>query len=360
MAIIFMDSFDHYATANVGQKYAYVNGDAVTISVGGGRRGTSALYLTNNDSVAMSLPRTPSTVILGVAMMRVGGYYLPAAPSVIRFNNDPAGVQHCYLGFDASYRLYVARGSTTLATGTTIIEMNKWYYLEFKVKIHDTLGTVQLRLNGVNDFTPLTGQDTSNGSPSTLTSISIGPTNVGATYFDDLYVCDDTGGSNDNFLGDTAITYCAPSGSGVRTNFTPYTLTNWQNVDDATPNDNDYNSSNVVGATDLFAMPDIGNGTVHGVQSVLRYKKDDAGSRTVQPVFYRADVDDGGDPPPSMTSRWYRGTKTSAYDSFWGSYQILDTSPLSGLSWTKDEINALQYGYAVGDAAMFTIDAKLV
>jgi hypothetical protein len=131
-------------------------------------------------------------------------------------------------------------------------------------------------------------------------------------------------------------------------------------VDELTNPDAEYNSSDVVGATDLFAMPNIGNGLVHGVQSVLRYKKDDAGFRTVQPVFYRADVDDGGDPPPSTTPRWYGGTKVPVFDTFVGSTQMLATSPLSGLAWTKDEINALQFGYAVGDAAMFTIDATVV
>jgi len=280
---------------------------------------------------------------------------------ILIFRNDASNL--VTLSLTSVGRLAVVRGDynsgALLGTSIDNLLINVYYYIEVKIVSHSTAGSVVVRVNGV-EWLNLTDQNTTSTSVNSI-GWFYNPSGFQAftVDIDDIYVLD-TSGTNNNFLGDTRVQYLAPSGAGIRTNFTPLSSTNWSNVDDATPNDNDYNSSSVVGATDLFAMPDIGNGLVHGVQTVLRYKKDDAGFRTVQPVLYRADVDDGGLPPPSTTPRWYRGTKVPVYDTFAGSTQVLDTSPLSGLSWTKDEINALQFGYAVGDAAMFTIDAKLV
>jgi hypothetical protein len=106
---------------------------------------------------------------------------------------------------------------------------------------------------------------------------------------------------------------------------------------------------------DLFTMSDLaGNGLIRGVQTISRVKKDDAGFRKAEPVFHKASG-------LGETTRWYQGRVEPVGDTFgYFALQVFETSPDTGVAWTVDEVNALQYGYAVGDAGMFTLDAKLV
>ena len=358
MAIIFMDSFDQSLSAYPKWDY-HANGGIAT----GGRYGNKAYisgYSGNPSFLQKNYLNAGSSGSFGFAMydMANGMQASDKVGAVVE-----SGSNHLYVANESIYPilLSVYRGDgTKLGTGTATFPKQLWAHVELTYTIGDAPnGSFTLRINGIVSCSG-SGIDTRNGGSGAVDGIAFfAPTmdGGGSIWFDDVYIS--TGATP---LGDLRVQYLAPSGAGVRTNFTPLSGSNWSNVDESlgTPNDADYNSSNVVGATDLFAMPDIGNGVVHGVQTVLRYRKDDAGFRTVQPALYRADVDDGGLPPPSTTPRWYRGTKMPVYDTFAGSTQMLATSPLSGLSWTKDEINALQFGYAVGDAAMFTIDAKLV
>ena len=112
---------------------------------------------------------------------------------------------------------------------------------------------------------------------------------------------------------------------------------------------------NQPGAMDLFTMADLaGSGLVRGVQAISRAKKDDAGFRKASPVFYKASGLGG-------TARFYKGSQVPVLDSFSNlPLQMFNTSPDTGVAWTVDEVNALQCGYAVGDAGMFTLDAKVV
>jgi hypothetical protein len=354
MAIIFMDSFDHYSS--ILQRWDYANNVYIStgrFGNGGWARGISA----NPTSIYKAGLTSSSDGTLGFAFYD-DNEGMQAGNKIVGVWED--GTTHLYVANETVYPilLSVYRGDgTKIGTGTISFPKVTWAHVELTYVIGDApVGSFQLRINGIVSCSG-SSIDTRNSGTGIVNGLQFyAPTANGSQgiRFDDVYLA--TGATP---LGDLRVQYITPSGPGIRTNFTPLSGSNWANVDETTANDNDYNSSNVVGATDLFSMPDLGNVSVHGVQTVLRYQKDDAGSRTVQPVFYRADVDDGGT-PPSTTPRWYRGTKVPVYDTFAGSTQLFATSPLSGLSWTKDEINALQFGYAVGDAAMFTIDAKLV
>ena len=355
MAIVFMDSFDHSSSAF--PKWDYAN----NTNMQAGRFG-NAVRLRGVGGSTIGLSK--SNLSIGSSGTLGFGFY--DEPTGMNTGNRQAiiregSTEHLYLANETIYpiRLSVYRGDgTKLGTGTITFPKSAWVHIELTYTIGDAPnGSFELRINGVLSCSG-SGIDTRNGGSSGVSDgvAFVSPNWDGSwgSLLDDVYVA-----SGATPLGDLRVQYLAPTGPGVRTQFTPSTGANWSTVDDATPADGDYNQSNVVSAMDLFSMPDIGNYVVQGVQTVLRHKKDDAGFRTIQPVLYRADVDDGGT-PPSSTPRWYRGTQVSAYDTFVGSTQMLATSPLSGLSWTRDEINALQFGYAVGEASMFTLDAKVV
>ena len=357
MAIIFMDSFDHYATAQAGAKYTGgFNGNIGAI----GRFGTNGYYRGGNEAAARPIGNIP-VVIVGCAFQDT---ILPSgsgerAPAFTFFQG---GEHQVSISMEAGGYLVARRGTisgTAIATSTTQFSGATWYYIEIKIKFHGSTGTLDMNVNGVADAGfAKTGLNTIVSANAWIDTVRLGGNQYGqvpgSLYYDDVYICD-TNGPNNIFLGDIRVEYLVPNGSGVKTQFTPSTGSNWQTVDELSPSDADYNSASILGAMDLFGMTNmVGNGLVRGVQTILRGKKDDAGFRRVKPAFYKASG--SGD-----TDRFYQGSQYPVGDSLdYGTPQVFNTSPDTGVAWTVDEVNALQYGYAVGDAGMFTLYAKLV
>lgn len=366
MAIIFMDSFDHYSDADYNKKWTGKVGASDSTSINGshGRFGTSGIYgqsgRQDGSFYKNDLPSS-QVYIVGCAY----AYLQDPGTNQIWTIRDMS-TSHISLRIDSTRKLYVYNHATSSSSSysSVILTISSWYYIEMKVKIDSTNGGVWVKVNGIDQIklgayadTPM-GLDTLNGSGSAIANSVVFGSSGGSSFSwhgDDIYVCDDSGSVNKDFLGDIRVEYLVPTGAGVKTQFTPSTGSNWQTVDEVTPSDTDYNSSSTLGAMDLFGMKNLaGNGLVYGVQTVLQSKKDDAGFRRVKPAFFKAGGIGG-------TDRYYMGTQSPVSDTFdLAPTQIFATSPDTGVVWTVDEVNALQYGYAVGDAGMFTLDAKLV
>jgi hypothetical protein len=355
MAILFMDSFDHYT--DVYQKYVS-SAEAVIEVSANARYGPGCLIPgTYKRGCLRSRSLTPSsTFIVGFAYKSNAW----GADSAIMSLREGTTTHINLRLLNGTRQWQVDRPGTVLGTSTVQFATQTWQYIEIKATIHDTAGSFELRQNGITILSG-TNVDTRNGGTGLLDEIYIWDTggadnreNNGA-YLDDLYVCNTAGSVGNDFLGDTRIEYLAPTGAGTRTGFTPSAGSNWSNVDEVPASDTDYNSANTPGAMDLFQMANLsGNGLVRGVQTISRAKKDDAGFRKFKPAFFKASG-------LGSTDRWYTGTQVPVSDSYaFLPMQLLATSPDTGAAWTVDEINAIQYGYAVGDAGMFTIDARLV
>lgn len=265
---------------------------------------------------------------------------------------------HVNVGWDKStLQLVATRGATEIArsTASNLFQTSTWLFMEVKVVIHDTNGSVLVKIGGITHI-DATGLDTRNGGTSgVITHIVLGS---GCTdynlksYFDDFMYGNGTSEPSSP-PGDARVEYLVPIADGAKIQFTPSTGTNWGNVDEySPPSDTDYNWSSEVGATDLFSMSNLsGNGIVHGVQPVVRSAKDDAGYRLVKPVFYKP-IGQGD------TIRLYSDAApaSSVGDSFAYSRAILLTSPDTSSAWTVEEIADLQFGYAVGGGSQFSLD----
>jgi hypothetical protein len=221
-------------------------------------------------------------------------------------------------------------------------------YVEWKVLIHPTAGTVDVRVNGVAVAgLSLTNQVTRNSAASQWTSIVLGifdsvsntTTAPGATLFmdfDDLYVLDGTGAAPWNgFLGDCRVDALYPTAPGATTGWTPSAGANWQCVDETAPNDDtDFTSATASPAKDTFVVQDapVAGAVVYGVQHCFNVKKMDAGAATIAPVVRHSGTDFvGADLAPATTYAYVT--------------QIAQTNPGTGTQWTAVGFNAAEFGY---------------
>lgn len=351
MALLFMDSFDHYVTADFAAKWTGLtsNSGSYTISAGNGRAGTASFRGgTLNNSISQHgylaktlAPVDPTTFIVGVR------YRMSGVPDTLAsiFAFQDAGTDQISIAITNAGAVRVLRGATNgTALGTTAaaIANNTYVYLEVKVLIHPSAGTVDVRLNGISALS-LTGQNTRATANAAWSNFRLGVNvhashgwNVGSVDFDDLYVLDGSGAApQNNFLGDCRCDPRLVTAAGATTGWTPSTGANWQNVDDAAPNgDTDYNLAASVGLTDTFVVQDapVAGATIYGVQHGLNMKKLDAGACTVAPVVRHSGVDYvGADLAPGLAYAY--------------GLQIAQVNPGTGAQWTEAGFNAAEFGY---------------
>lgn len=340
MTLLFADGFDHYATTDVTKKWNLVyntTNPAITSSVG--RRGSGAYVATSFHGTVKTLPSSSATMILGIA-------FKPSAfQGYTIFSFAEGSTLHLSVVLETSGKISIKRGiynGTNLATSATTLSTGTWYYLELKATINDTTGATELRINGVADANlTLTGVDTRNGGTSgVVDTIAIGQYTSGIGSFgsyDDLYVCDSSGSTNNNFLGDVRIDTLLPTGDGNYTQFTPSTgSSHYALVDESTPNTTDYNSDATSGDRDSYTFPDLTalvSQTVYAVQINAAALKSDSGSRSLGTMSRLSGTDKDGSGAALGTSQVYVR-------------EIQETDPASA-AWTEANVNAAEFGVKV-------------
>jgi hypothetical protein len=179
MALIFCDGFDHYATAQLFEKWNSGGGNIVS----GGRDG-QGLNVSDNYFVGKNLPSNASTLIVGCAFNQstTGNRLLLFADtgnaqcSVIC---NPDGSLGALDAFD-----------TVLGTSAPgIAYADTFQYLEAKITFASS-GSVDIHLDGISVLS-LSGVNTSAGTGNAYANIVELYAN-GSVIFDDSYICDAT------------------------------------------------------------------------------------------------------------------------------------------------------------------------
>lgn len=146
-----------------------------------------------------------------------------------------------------------------------------WQYLEVSYSPSPTAGSIQVKLDGVAVINIASGKTSKTGQPnsvnqlnfsgSTLAPQSFGSMNI---MFDDLYVCDNSGGSFNTFLGDCVVHTIYPNSDAG-----PNQMTinggdgthHYASINGAVPNGANYLSDNTPGvfASSLFTETSTNN-----------------------------------------------------------------------------------------------------
>lgn len=336
-----MDSFDNYVSADLTEKHLAI-GAGATINAAGGRRASSCARLGTIAQAIISRGFTVSgnTVIMGFAYKT---NLINSGSSIVRILST--GTAQITLGLDASGFIRAFRGdhSGTLL-GTAIIGaigVGVFNYIELKSVIAPaTGGSVIVRINGL-EVLNVPSVNTSNTGGSVWNGFQFGNNGGTGTVvtwdYDDLYLLDGSGIAPWNdFLGDVRVDARNSTAPGATTGFTAVpAVPNWQNVDDAAPNDDtDYNTAPTAGLTDTFVFQDapVVGAVLFGVQHCIQAKKADAGIGTIAPVIRHGGVDNVGASQTLGTNYAY-------------TLAINQTNPGTGLAWTEADFNAAEFGY---------------
>src|SRR5262245_24205530 len=341
MALLFLDSFDHYVTVDLTEKWTSLVGSAQAIAAATGRRSSASLQFTNtNSAIRITLAPGAASIVFGF------GVKLTAIPSATRALAAvlSSGTHQISLCVHADGTLGVDRGAaaTLLGSASTVaLAAGTFYYVECAVTFSDTVGTIAVHVNGASVLSA-TGLDTlSTGTTWNSFQLGDGVTTggpVAVTWdFDDLYVLDGSGSAPLNtFLGDCRVDARYPTAEGASSAWTPLSGSdNALMVDETAPDDDTtYNSTGTIGATDTHVVQDapVAGATIYGVQLCLSTKKSDAGTCAIAPVVRHSGTN-------------YVGTAANPGTSY--AYQVMPygTNPGTGVAWTESGFNAAEFGY---------------
>lgn len=365
MALLFMDSFDHYATSDITNKWTqfYTAGGAanpaITAAVGRhSSAGLQSVLASGGDvrATGKAIASSGATCVVGFSFHQsVGAYSViqigtaldpltsragGGSAFLVAIRQGPANQITLRTNTNGTLGVYRGTTGTLLANTTNALNPAQVYYIELKVLIDPTVGTVEVRVNEAV-WLSLTGQNTRATAVSGWDEIVLGhliTIGSAATWiFDDVYLLDGSGAAPWNtFLGDCRVDVRFPTGAGATSAWTPSAGANWQCVDDATPNfDTDYTEAATAGLVDTFAVQDapVAGATLYGVQHCLHAKKTDAGAASIAAVVRHSGVDYvGGNLNPS------NGTYNSAL-------AISALNPGTAAAWTESGFNAAEFGY---------------
>jgi hypothetical protein len=303
--------------------------------------------------IRKTIPET-GTVIFGFAFNMTGWLQSAGgagrADLIARVRHVADGAEHLRVYILNKRHIRIQTPSVILGHALNCIRSEQFCYLEFKFAISDTVGTVDVRVNGIN-YLSLTNQDTRNGGSGddcdTIELVGVDG-NLGSTndnsqgLFDDFYICDTTGSTNNNFIGPLKVEEIVPDGAGNSAQFTPSTGSNWQNVDETPADDSGgsgtYNTSATANNKDTHTMSALTNidGTIYGVQVDSITRVVDATTHTHTNIVRRSTSEANG-AAPTISSTSY----VAVSDMF-------EQDPAAGPgAWTVTNVNAMEAGYEV-------------
>lgn len=338
MALRFIDSFDHYQTAQLGSKWTTLGFITPDIVAGQGRCGTQAMFCNGSPGVSA----TKGLALTGLTGVFGGAFKFTSALSAfdfLYFGYLSAGNLFFRREIDGAISVYRDDAAPALlgSSAAGLINLGEYYYIEAKALIDPAAGSVVVRINGVVVLT-IAGVDTT-GNLTAGTGFSYIQLKAAASsgfYVDDVYMLDASGAVNNDFLGDTRIEYLHPDGAGATQGWDLIGgATHWQATYDSAGVDDDatYIHTSGVGTVDTETLSNTGlpSGAIYGLQANLYARKTDSGFRQVAPVLRHAGVDyTGTSQEPSTTYRYLQ--------------QLYETNPGTGAAWTIADVNALEAG----------------
>ena len=337
MALLHMDGFDYASKPDMqlaGWENSQVFDHRVSIYTSGGRFNGYWVWHNGNgggdNSYLFKTFSDKSSIVVGCAL------YVGYSVRGDLFSLYEDGTIHLTVVRDTSTGfLKVMRGraldGAVLQTSNVFVPLNIFNYFELKATISDTVGSYELRMNGVPVLSA-SNVDTKNGGTGVVNRLVFSPlTDQG---IDDVYICDTTGTSCNDFLGDSRVVVLKPNANGDTINFTPSTGSNFQCVDEVSQ---DGDGTRVLGSSagnvDLYQFEDltVNPQAIHAVKITSVVKKSDTGLASFSNKIKSGTTTVNGDTNVLTTA--YRLYSTT-----------LEKDPNTNQSWTRSSVDLIQAG----------------
>jgi hypothetical protein len=332
MAVIFMDGFDWYATADLFKRWTNYSGITVwSVSAASARAasGQGLLMSAGSGYVYKSFGANYVSGLLGFAVQ------LPVTTASVQIATIFDGTtEQCSIRTNASSVITVNQGTTVKATGSTVISSATWYYIEFKFTINGSTGVAQVKLNGAAEIASTGSLDLTGTANNYWNGIALNRPNI-STQFDDVYLLDTTTGSNTDFLGPVQVVARYPDGNGNASSWTPNGGSNMGCVSEPYE---DGHTSFVQSATanqiDTYTMQNLpaAAGSVYALAQHTVAAQDGGAARTIAPVYRISGTD-------------YVGTNVNTSASYQFLSEVKDVSPATSAAWTVAEVDGLESGF---------------
>ncbi len=226
--------------------------------------------------------------------------------------------------------------STPDDTASSALTAGVWYYIEVKLNIDNSTGSYGVKIDEVSVMDN-SAVDTDNGSSGTGVIVRWGNSAVDV-FVDDIYICDNTGPQNNDFLGDCSVVAIDPT-SDVTTEWGATSSPHYSEIDE-NPSDEDttYIETGSPASVDLFRFQNVTSllGAIYGIQVC-------------------AEISDISDP---VDIRIVSGATTSDAEgvdntvvsdpSFITYTRLVELDPNTSSAWTLSNLNAAQFGAILG------------
>jgi hypothetical protein len=342
MALLWIEGFDGYTTGYPADPISYLERryEAVQSSdrwrIASGRSGNYSLWGGIDSQVYIITPpiTTNDTLVIGFAFKTdstgSGPYRI-----VSFFDTITEGMN---LRYKDNGELGIYRQNTHLETTVSLgLGTATWYYVEMKIKCHDTTGTYDVQVDGTPVLSA-TGVDTKQTANNYHNRAGFWSGAPGFT-FDDAYILDSSGSKNNNFLGDSTVTPIYPNGDSSIAWTRSGGSTNAENVDEYPSPDDDttYVESDTVNNTDLYDYTNLGSlgPSIYGLQINTDCKETDA-----EPFDLLI--------PMKLGATQNDGSSMSVGTASWITKMRVAEDDPTGNTWTLTNLNAAKFGVKVG------------
>lgn len=224
--------------------------------------------------------------------------------------------------------------SSTLVAETTgpVITAGGWYHIEGKILKSATVGTVEVRVEGIT----VIDADTLNTGATTIAQVGIGTWNSGNgtsfggfAYYKDFVVWDTSGTENNDFLGAVIVYELKPT-ADVSLNWTSTDANGFSVLDNNPPDDalHYISASDAPPAAAVFELTDLPAdvSSVKGIITRVRAAKIDGGDGQLQVSLRSGVSDDAGADRPITVAQTY-----------WSDVSELD--PDTGAAWLPGAVD---------------------
>jgi hypothetical protein len=219
-------------------------------------------------------------------------------------------------------------------SGAGVTNGSGWHYVEFKILCHSSAGSVDVHVDGVSRLS-VSGVNTARDEYTYYSVINMHA--MAQNRLDDIYIADDTGAINNDFLGRHSVVGLLPESDTATREWTPSSGTSHYDLIDENPSDDDttYVSSNIAGYKDLYKFNQIDQGGVTAIQVNTICRCPDTATDM------KIDISSGG--------TLYPGSSQDVnFTTSYGTVQtVIETDPNTSAQWTADGLNAAKIGFEV-------------